>query len=101
MPVEIHELIIHAEAQSASPEARIDHLTKVARALWHEVARLRRFIAFDRNEITVKNGAASIVLKQDGSIIVKGNNITIEGASRVNIKASGDLVLKGTNIREN
>ena len=101
MPIEIPELTIHATPQNASPDAKIDHLTKVVRVLWHEVVRMRRYITFDRNEIAVKNGSASIVLKQDGSIIIRGNNITIEGASRVNIKASADIVLKAANIRQN
>jgi hypothetical protein len=96
--IEIPELIIRA---TVSTDPQIDHLNKVVKLLWHEVAHLRRFISVDHNEVIVKNGAASIVLKPDGRIDIKGSQITIAGSSKVIVKASGDLVLKGNTIQQN
>jgi type VI secretion system secreted protein VgrG len=38
-------------------------------------------------------GSASITMKKNGDIVVKGKKITIQG--------SGDVKVKGTNISEN
>ena len=40
-------------------------------------------------------------MKSDGSVVIKGNNITIEGSSRVFVKAAADVVLKGNKILQN
>jgi len=53
------------------------------------------------NEIVIKTGDASITMKKDGSIIIKGTNLQIEGTKVVNVKASGEVVLKGSKIKEN
>ena len=41
----------------------------------------------------VRSGAASIVLKKNGEIVLRGTKITVQ--------ASGELALKGAKIREN
>ena len=46
-------------------------------------------------------GDASITMKKDGTITIKGKDITIEGSGKINVKASGDLVLKGSKIAGN
>lgn len=89
------------QANTPNQDPKIEHLYKVVKVLWHEVEHLRQFIAVGHREITLKSGAASIVLKADGSVVISGSNITVEGMSRVNVKASGDLILKGANIRQN
>jgi len=53
------------------------------------------------DSVTIKTGAASIVMKKDGTIQIKGKNITIEGSGKINVKASGDLVMKGSKILQN
>ena len=53
------------------------------------------------DEITLKSGDASITLKKDGTIELKGKDITISGSGKVNVKASGDMVLKGSKIAQN
>ncbi|HXU83817.1 MAG TPA: type VI secretion system tip protein TssI/VgrG [Polyangia bacterium] len=45
------------------------------------------------DEVAIKSGDASIILKKNGDIIIKGKKVTVE--------ASGDLVLKGSKIAEN
>ncbi|HEY4184307.1 MAG TPA: type VI secretion system tip protein TssI/VgrG [Polyangia bacterium] len=53
------------------------------------------------DELTLKSGDASIILKKNGDITIKGKNITVDGSGKVNIKASGDVVIKGSKIAGN
>ena len=53
------------------------------------------------DEIALVVGAASIVLKKDGSITIRGKNIDLIGTGKINVKASGDLALKGRKIVDN
>jgi glutamyl-tRNA reductase len=82
-------------------EAKIDHLTKVVRVLWHEVERMRGAISVSHNQVSIKLGAASFVMKQDGSITLDGNKIVVDGSGTVIVKASGPLILKGSTIQQN
>jgi type VI secretion system secreted protein VgrG len=51
--------------------------------------------------ITIKTGSASITMKKDGTITIKGKDITIEGSGKINAKASSDIVMKGSKILQN
>jgi type VI secretion system secreted protein VgrG len=53
------------------------------------------------DEITIKTGDASITMKKDGTIQIKGKDITITGSGKIGVKASSDLVLKGSKIAQN
>jgi type VI secretion system secreted protein VgrG len=53
------------------------------------------------DEITIKTGSASIVMKKDGTITIKGKDITIQGSGKVNVKASSDVVIKGSKVTQN
>lgn len=53
------------------------------------------------DEILLQTGGASISLKKDGTIQIKGKDITMIGSGKIAVKASGDLVLKGSKITEN
>jgi len=53
------------------------------------------------DEITIKSGDASIVLKKNGEITIKGKDVVVEGSGKITIKASSDLVLKGSKIAAN
>ena len=46
-----------------------------------------------KNKITLKCGAASMTLKSNGDVVIKGNNLTLKG--------SGNVVLKGEKIGSN
>jgi type VI secretion system secreted protein VgrG len=52
-------------------------------------------------EIVIKSGAATISMKKNGDIVIKGKNITLDGSGKVNVKASSDVVLKGSKISQN
>lgn len=53
------------------------------------------------DSITLKTGSASITMKKDGTIEIKGKDITIEGSGKINAKASSDIVMKGSKILQN
>jgi len=53
------------------------------------------------DSITIKTGDASITMKKDGTITIKGKDITIEGSGKINAKASSDIVMKGSKILHN
>jgi type VI secretion system secreted protein VgrG len=53
------------------------------------------------DSITIKTGSASITMKKDGTITIKGKDIKIDGSGKVNVKASSDVKIKGSKIGEN
>ncbi|MBS1816328.1 MAG: type VI secretion system tip protein VgrG [Acidobacteria bacterium] len=61
----------------------------------------KKFIVTANDSIMFTSGDASIVLKKDGTITIKGKDITIEGSGKINAKASGDLIMKGSKIAQN
>lgn len=46
-----------------------------------------------QDEISFKVGSASILMKKNGDITIKGK--------KINVKGSGDVIVKGSNIKEN
>ncbi|MFO1199067.1 MAG: type VI secretion system tip protein TssI/VgrG [Burkholderiaceae bacterium] len=54
-----------------------------------------------KDSITLTSGKASITLKKDGTIQIKGKDIVIEASGKINGKADGDMVLKGRKITQN
>jgi type VI secretion system secreted protein VgrG len=40
-------------------------------------------------------------MKKDGTIVIKGKDITVEGSGKINVKASSDIVMKGSKILQN
>jgi type VI secretion system secreted protein VgrG len=53
------------------------------------------------DSIVLKTGDASITMKKDGTIQIKGKDIVITGSGKINVKADGDIVMKGSNIKQN
>ncbi len=50
------------------------------------------------DSITIKTGSASITMKKDGTIQIKGKDITVSGSGKVNVKASSDVTIKGSKV---
>ncbi|MDQ6640788.1 MAG: type VI secretion system tip protein VgrG [Pseudomonadota bacterium] len=50
------------------------------------------------DSVSIKTGSASIMMKKDGSIVIKGKDIQIEGSGKINVKASSDVVIKGSKV---
>ncbi|GAB4328335.1 MAG: type VI secretion system spike protein VgrG1b [Candidatus Zixiibacteriota bacterium] len=64
--------------------------------------KIEKTLVFDvGDEILLKTGDASIVMRKDGTIQIKGKDITISGSGKINVKASSNLVLKGAKIDAN
>lgn len=61
----------------------------------------KKYLLEAADEITFKTGDASITMKKDGTIQIKGKDITITGSGKISAKASGDMVLKGSKIAQN
>jgi type VI secretion system secreted protein VgrG len=53
------------------------------------------------DSVTIKTGSASISMKKDGTITIKGKDITVDGSGKINVKAGGDIVMKGSKILQN
>ncbi|UHD16102.1 type VI secretion system Vgr family protein [Thiocapsa bogorovii] len=53
------------------------------------------------DSITITTGSASISMKKDGTIAIKGKDISIQGSGKINIKASSDITMKGSKILQN
>ncbi len=53
------------------------------------------------SEIVLKTGSASIILKKDGTILIKGKDITVEGSGKIVAKANDEMILKGSKIEQN
>jgi hypothetical protein len=79
----------------------IEQIAKALQVLRREVEWLEGNITVRHNEITLKMGDASIVLKADGSIDIRSTNITVESSGRTTVKASDDLTLKGARVLNN
>lgn len=62
---------------------------------------LKKMVIQADDEIVIRTGDASITMKKNGSIVIKGSAIQIEGSGTVNVKASGEMILKGKKIGEN
>jgi len=52
-------------------------------------------------EVEIVTGSASITMKQDGTITIKGKDITLSGDGDITIKAGGNVVIKGSKISQN
>ena len=68
-----------------------DQNIKVGKTLTYDVG----------DQITIKTGKASITMKKDGTITIKGKDITVDGSGEINIKASKDITMKGKKILQN
>ena len=53
------------------------------------------------DQIVLKTGSASITMKKNGDITIKGKNITVQGSGKVNVKASSTVTLKGSKVVTN
>jgi len=61
----------------------------------------KKYVLDVGDEITIKCGDAQITLKKDGTITLKGKDITLDGSGKINAKAGGDITMKGSKINQN
>jgi type VI secretion system secreted protein VgrG len=83
------------------------HTLKVGKASAVDVAENgsfkigKNFVVDAGDSISLTCGSASITMKKDGTILIKGKDITVNGSGKINIKASSDITMKGSKIHEN
>jgi type VI secretion system secreted protein VgrG len=53
------------------------------------------------DQILIKTGQASITLKKDGTILIKGKDIKVQGSGKIDVKASAALTMKGSQVKQN
>jgi type VI secretion system secreted protein VgrG len=53
------------------------------------------------DSITFRTGAASITLKSDGTIQIRGRNITVDGGGKLDVSAAKNMILKAAKILQN
>ena len=53
------------------------------------------------DSITIKTGSASLTMKKNGDIQLKGANVKVEGSGKIQITASGDVNIKGSKVTNN
>ncbi len=53
------------------------------------------------DSVTIKTGDASITMKKNGDIQIKGKNIKLDGSGKIDVKASGDVTIKGSTVKQN
>ena len=61
----------------------------------------KKWVVDAGDSITIQTGSASITMKKDGTITIKGKDITVDGSGKINIKASSDVVIKGSKVTQN
>ena len=53
------------------------------------------------DQIVIQTGSASITMKKDGTITIKGKDIKLDGSGAITVKASGNVTIKGSKIAQN
>ncbi len=53
------------------------------------------------DQITIKTGEASITMKKNGDIQIKGKEIKLVGSGKIGIKADSDVSIKGSKVTSN
>jgi type VI secretion system secreted protein VgrG len=61
----------------------------------------KKLIVTVGDEFQLKVGSASVTLKKDGSVTIKGKDIKLDGSGKINVKASSDVTIKGSQIKQN
>ena len=79
----------------------IDRLRRHVRELWRHMQRLESVLSHTQEELVLEIGDASLVMKKDGTIFIKGRDVSIKASGRAEIKAMSTLTLKGQKILEN
>lgn len=72
---------------------------QVGKDLTENIGKSLGIVAGD--QIVLKTGSASITMKKDGTITIKGKNITLQGSGKINVKASSSVAIKGSKVTTN
>jgi type VI secretion system secreted protein VgrG len=73
--------------------------TEVGENESHKVGKNLKIEAGD--EVVITCGDASITMQKDGTIVLKGKDISLDASGEIKEKASGNITLKGSKIHQN
>lgn len=65
-----------------------------------EVVSGDRMVMITADEVNLQCGSAQLHMKKDGSISLKGKDITVDGSGRINIKAAGEVAIRGAKVSQ-
>ena len=54
-----------------------------------------------KDELVLECGSSKIQMKKDGTIQIKGKDITVDGLGKIVMSASSEMDLKGSKINQN
>lgn len=66
-----------------------------------EIASGKALVVKAADSILLDTGSAELDLKKDGSVDLKGKDVTIKASGKINATASSDVVIKGSKIKQN
>ena len=92
-----------ADPQMRSTADQIKRLEEKVKKLEAYQEFRKHFLSLNEGEVVIRSmgSQASITLKKNGDIAIKGNKVTIVGSHDVYVKSSSDLILKGSKIAAN
>ena len=91
----LHDLLLLENSRiDQNQQQLINHLRQHVRQLWQHVQRLEKVISVTKDELVLQTDTASLVMKKDGTIVIRGHDITIEGSGRGVFKARGGARLE-------
>lgn len=76
-----------------------DSTSSIGKNLSSDIGKALALVAGD--QIVLKTGSASITMKKDGTITIKGKDITLKGSGKINVKASSAVAIKGSKVTNN
>lgn len=66
-----------------------------------EIASGKTLVVKAADSIMLDAGSAALNLRKDGSVDLKGKDVTIRASGKINATASSDVVIKGSKIKQN
>jgi len=76
-----------------------DHNISIAKNESREVG--KKLVITAGTSILLECGSASISMKKNGDIKIKGKNLVIEGSGKVGVKATSTVTIKGSQVAQN
>ena len=61
----------------------------------------KRLVISAGDEIVLQSGEATMTLKKNGDIVIRGKNVQVDGTGKIQIKADSDVVVKGSKVGSN
>ena len=91
----------HEEEIGAKQTSKVgaDRSVSIGGADSLDVAKKLTIVAAE--EITLQTGDAELQMKKDGTIILKGKDISVQGSGKICVQADGNMTLKGQSIKQN